>query len=222
VGIRAALAHGAACVLLLNTDAVVTAGALARLEAGIQIPDVGVAGPVITTTSPPMRIESAGIQYSMTTGRLHHIGDGQLGAPNAPNVFRVVDAVSGCAMLIRREVFDAIGLLDESYFFGFEDVDFCLRARRAGWTTVCAREAVVRHQGNATIGRRSPRRVYFATKYHLQLASTHGIGGPAVGVLRSAGVLGLNLVHALCTSDVPRVAGLRAWAHGARDYFAER
>jgi N-acetylglucosaminyl-diphospho-decaprenol L-rhamnosyltransferase len=36
-------------------------------------------------------------------------------------------------MIVRREVFEAIGLLDEGYFLYFEEVDFCLRARRAGW-----------------------------------------------------------------------------------------
>jgi GT2 family glycosyltransferase len=36
-------------------------------------------------------------------------------------------------MMIRRAVFDRIGLLDEQYFMYYEEVDFCLRARRAGW-----------------------------------------------------------------------------------------
>ncbi len=36
-------------------------------------------------------------------------------------------------MIIRRDVFDAIGLLDDGYFMYFEEVDFCLRAARAGW-----------------------------------------------------------------------------------------
>jgi N-acetylglucosaminyl-diphospho-decaprenol L-rhamnosyltransferase len=39
-----------------------------------------------------------------------------------------VDGISGCCLLIRRAVFDAIGLLDEEYFFSFEDLDFCLKA----------------------------------------------------------------------------------------------
>ena len=36
-------------------------------------------------------------------------------------------------MIVRREVFEAVGLLDEGYFMYFEEVDFCHRARRAGW-----------------------------------------------------------------------------------------
>jgi len=49
---------------------------------------------------------------------------------------RQVDWVSGAAMLIRRELIDDIGLLDEGFFWGSEDVDFCLRAHRAGWEVV--------------------------------------------------------------------------------------
>ena len=43
---------------------------------------------------------------------------------------RPVDWVAGACMIIRREVFDAVGLMDEEYFLYFEEVDFCLQARR--------------------------------------------------------------------------------------------
>jgi hypothetical protein len=41
--------------------------------------------------------------------------------------------MAGASMMIRRAVFDSIGLMDEAYFLYFEETDFCLRARRAGW-----------------------------------------------------------------------------------------
>lgn len=47
---------------------------------------------------------------------------------------REVDYLIGACQLIRREVFDRIGLLDEAIFYGPEDIDFCLRTRRAGYT----------------------------------------------------------------------------------------
>jgi GT2 family glycosyltransferase len=43
------------------------------------------------------------------------------------------DWVAGACFLIRRELFDDIGLFDNSFYFGFEDVDFCYRAKKAGW-----------------------------------------------------------------------------------------
>jgi N-acetylglucosaminyl-diphospho-decaprenol L-rhamnosyltransferase len=44
-----------------------------------------------------------------------------------------VDWVAGASLMVRREVFDAIGPLDEGYFMYFEEVAFCLKAARAGW-----------------------------------------------------------------------------------------
>jgi len=46
---------------------------------------------------------------------------------------REVDWVSGAAMLIRRELYEQIGPLDEEFFWGSEDVDYCWRAHQAGW-----------------------------------------------------------------------------------------
>ncbi|MBI1742249.1 exopolysaccharide biosynthesis polyprenyl glycosylphosphotransferase [Candidatus Acetothermia bacterium] len=52
------------------------------------------------------------------------------------NQTRSVDWVSGCCMLLRREMLEQIGLLDEGYPLFFEDVDICYRAHQAGWQVV--------------------------------------------------------------------------------------
>ena len=46
-----------------------------------------------------------------------------------------VDWLSGANLMVRREVFDSVGLMDEGYFLYFEETDFCLQARRAGWAS---------------------------------------------------------------------------------------
>ncbi|MEM6290565.1 MAG: glycosyltransferase family 2 protein [Myxococcota bacterium] len=56
-----------------------------------------------------------------------------------------VDWVVGAAMMIRREVFDQIGLLDEGYFLYFDEVDFCYRAAQAGWERWYVPSSVVVH-----------------------------------------------------------------------------
>ncbi len=56
-----------------------------------------------------------------------------------------VDWVSGCAMLIRTKVLDDIGLFDEGFFFYYEDIDFCWRAKKAGWEVMYCPEASVVH-----------------------------------------------------------------------------
>ena len=49
------------------------------------------------------------------------------------NEIREVDQIMGAAMLIKRQVFDNIGFLDEKFWLVFEEVDFCKRAKDAGW-----------------------------------------------------------------------------------------
>jgi GT2 family glycosyltransferase len=61
-----------------------------------------------------------------------------------------VDEVSGAAMLIRREVIDQVGGLDEGFAWGYEDVDYCLRARRAGWRVQYVPDARVMHHWGGT------------------------------------------------------------------------
>jgi GT2 family glycosyltransferase len=56
-----------------------------------------------------------------------------------------VDWVSGACLLVRREVFEAVGLLDEGFFMYYEEVDLCRRARRAGWPCWYVPEAHVVH-----------------------------------------------------------------------------
>jgi GT2 family glycosyltransferase len=64
-----------------------------------------------------------------------------------------VDWVTGAAMAFRRAVWEAAGPLDEGFRFYAQDLDFCLRARRAGWEVAVRPELEVLHHHGATIGR---------------------------------------------------------------------
>lgn len=61
-----------------------------------------------------------------------------------------VDWISGCSLLFKRELLDKVGYLDEGYFMYFEDIDFCLQAKRAGYEVVYAPQAVVWHGESTT------------------------------------------------------------------------
>lgn len=69
-----------------------------------------------------------------------------------------VDAVSGSCMLIRREVLDQIGLLDERFFAYQEDADFCFRAKRAGWQVYYYPQAQIIHYASQGGSRINPYR----------------------------------------------------------------
>ena len=98
---------------------------------------------VVMRHDPALEFEADGV-LNPATGRIWNVGHGTTLGPQETSS---VDGITGCAMLVRREVFEAIGLFAEEYFFGLEDLDFCLRARRAGWPSACVSAAVVRRRG---------------------------------------------------------------------------
>ena len=221
-GIRLALARGARHVLLLNSDAVMPPDGIGRLEAALASdPRLGIVGALIVSRAEPGRVLSRGITFAPTTGRFRHLGFGELRAPGPTDAVTPVDGVTGCAMLVRREVFEAIGLLDEDYFFGFEDLDLCLRARVAGFGTACAQGVVVLHEGGRSIGARSMRWIYFGTRNHLLLARRAApLGDPVRTWLRDGAILAVNLAHVLISSPAPLSAGLPGFVRGALDHLS--
>ena len=126
-------------------------------------------------------------------------------------------------MLISRGVFDAIGLLDQDYFFSFEDLDFCLRARNAGLVTVLAGRARVDHEGAQSIGADSPRRLYFAARNHLLAAKrTSTNASPLVRAARSVSIVALNLAHAVSATGGSTSSRVAAVVQGTADYISGR
>jgi GT2 family glycosyltransferase len=224
LGITAALALGADRVLLLNSDAVAIPEMLTRLSRALDAnPKVGIVGPSIVSLSEPDSVQSRGIAYSRVTGRMRHYAAGSRRTEAADAHIDIVDGVSGCAMLIRRHVLERVGVFTEDYFFGFEDLELCLRARAAGFMTACVPAAIVLHAGSASIGAASPRLIYFSTRNHLLMASRCAASVPrSMRWLQTASILGFNLAHALITSPVGWRAGLRAYLRGAGDYFSGR
>ena len=82
---------------------------------------------------------------------------------------------SGCCLLIPREVFTTIGLLDENFFLYYEDVDFVVRAQMAGFELVQEPAAVIYHRQTPTVAGRgvSPLKLYYNTRNRLYLMRKH-------------------------------------------------
>jgi GT2 family glycosyltransferase len=128
-------------VWLLNPDTVVRPGSLrALVEFLDRHPEVGLAGSRLEY--PDATPQVSAFHFPTVLGELE--GGLRLGpvskllaryaiATPVPTVESAVDWVAGASLMVRRAVFDAVGLLDEGYFMYFEEVDFCLKASRAGW-----------------------------------------------------------------------------------------
>ena len=153
LGIRLAIENGADYVLLLNPDTEIRPRAIASWVAFMQShPRVAIAGPSFENrdgTEWPIafRFPSIGSEFCAALGvglvtRL--LGDRTV-ARRMPASAQQVDWVSGAAMMIRSELFAAIGSFDENYFLYFEETDLCFRAARAGFATWYFPESRVMH-----------------------------------------------------------------------------
>jgi len=113
------------------------------LLAEAQRPEIGVAGMLLLY--PSGTIQHAGVAIGLQDAA--HPGRRMRDAPlwKWLRLTRNVSAVTGAAMAVRRAVFDEAGRLDEGFPENYNDVDFCLRVRAAGYEIVCVAEATLRH-----------------------------------------------------------------------------
>jgi GT2 family glycosyltransferase len=146
VGIRRAVASGVDYIFNVDNDIEIFPDTVTILiEAAKGHPDVGVVGPMINFRSQPDVIHNVGGRVRFRQNLVEPIGwlehdHGQFSQP------LYVDVVGSAAMLTRREVFQQIGFFDADYIgYGLEDTDFCVKARRSGWTVMCDPRAKVRH-----------------------------------------------------------------------------
>ncbi len=128
-------------VWLVNPDTEVRPGAGAALLAHLEArPEVGIAGSRLEDPDGTPQISA--FRFPTPTRELVEglgLGAVERLAPEStvrmpvPETVTAVDWVAGASMMVRREVFERVGLLDEGYFLYFEETDFCWFAERAGW-----------------------------------------------------------------------------------------
>lgn len=151
VGIRRALDDGQNQILLLNNDTTVAPDFLkAFLHANRQFPKA-ILAPKIYLAARPDFLWYAGGKANLRRARMGHRGirekdEGQYDQPEP------TDWATGCALFATREIFETVGLLNESLGLYNEDVDFCLRAKAAGFEIRYVPSAKVWHKVSAAIG----------------------------------------------------------------------
>ncbi|HWB65366.1 MAG TPA: glycosyltransferase family 2 protein [Mycobacteriales bacterium] len=148
-GVNTLLARSTApWVLLLNSDAWPEPGAIEALVACAE------RHPRAAAIAPLLRRPDGALEHSTwpfpslrnAAGGIRRTG----GYAWAHDEEREVDWAVGAALLLRRAALDAVGPLDETLFMYAEDLEWCWRARDAGWEIWFCPEAVVRHVGNAS------------------------------------------------------------------------
>jgi GT2 family glycosyltransferase len=160
-GAKLALQGQADAVFFVNNDVVLPPETLRRLSDALSMgPKLGIVGPRVLMMGEPDVVWCAGGMLTWRQNLSTLVGHGEKDGPRFREK-RAVDYVPGCALLARRAVLEQVGLFDARYFAYMEDVDLCLRARRAGFGVELVGEVAALHaSSSATGGGYNPRRKY--------------------------------------------------------------
>lgn len=150
-------------ILLYNNDAVIHPMSLQKIVDTItSTKKIGMVGGLILYSNPSDTVWSRGGKLDAMTGTIWSDGLGEKVLEKGPgkrSEVTDIDYLSGCVLLVKREVIERIGLLDEEAQVGGQDVDWCLKARRAGYECVLNPAATVWHTGSFS-SRQTPLRSY--------------------------------------------------------------
>jgi GT2 family glycosyltransferase/glycosyltransferase involved in cell wall biosynthesis len=184
---QAIAATTAPYVLMLNSDARLTPGALQRLVARLDtMPRAGLVGAQLRGPDGAFQYSHARFP-SLTREALTLTGLGRLvygpWYPSAGPAFgdraRLVDWVGGACMLARRAALDAVGGLDDGYWLYCEEVDLCLAMQRAGWEVWYEPDAQVTHRIGASAYQLGPEREAHLYRSRLRFFRKHHGAGAA-------------------------------------------
>jgi GT2 family glycosyltransferase len=145
-------------ILLLNNDALLTPGAVSHMLARFEASPIGMCGATVIYHHTPSKVQAfAGARFQPWLARAVHLG-GQTSAQaprDAAEVESHLDYPLGAALMISRACLEDIGLMEERYFLYFEEIDWAVRAKRAGYRLGYAPGSEILHKEGGTIGSNS-------------------------------------------------------------------
>ncbi|MDD5435153.1 MAG: glycosyltransferase family 2 protein [Nitrospira sp.] len=174
-GIRYAMEKGADCVWLLNNDTFVEPSSLgALISASEGNPSAGILGPKVLCYPDTHLLYSRGESYSLWFNR-KTIDVGEIDQKQEERP-KKVDYVVGCAMLVTKRFIDKVGMLDDTFFAYFEELDWCFRGRENGFDILYVPDAAIYHKGGgSTGGISSPIVSYYHTRNWILFMRKHAL-----------------------------------------------
>ena len=157
VGMLRALADGCTHILLLNHDTVVDEGLVAALISASAGQPEAILCPKIFYANQPQVLWYAGGKLSLRRARVTHRGIRETDRGQYDRL-EETEWATGCALFAPRHVFETVGLLDESFELYSEDLDYCLRAKEAGFRIFYVPAAKVWHKVSSSVGGNLSRR----------------------------------------------------------------
>lgn len=164
IGIRYALKREVNYIWILNNDTIVEPDALQFLvDAMYSSENIGMVGSLILYANNPKIIWFAGGSINPWWGCSKHKGMGRNIVNTTFNICES-DYLAGCSFLIRSAMIKQIGLMDESYFLYYEDTDWSIRARHAGWIILFNPSSKIYHKVSSKTLFRSPFQDYYLVR----------------------------------------------------------
>ncbi|HHY55689.1 MAG TPA: glycosyltransferase family 2 protein [Chloroflexi bacterium] len=206
VGIRYALRLRNEYILILNNDVEVWPNLLDRLVAEAMLDlSIGVVGPKMYFSDPSDMIFAAGSLVRWEEGAIEQRGIWQRESEVGPlfaDEAEDVDFIVGCGVLFRSEVLEKLGGLEPRFYLNFEDIDICIRARRAGYRIRYTPRTALYHKVSATLGQGSPQNTYYMTRNALLFFGMHLSGWRRYRTLSR--IVARNLGHVVVWYLLPK------------------
>lgn len=160
-------------LLLLNNDTLVDPDFLRELAvAAEKDPGIGIVGPKTLDYHEPDRLQFTIATLRTAVGKIAYTGKGELDHGQYDAVAET-QYVQGSCMLIKSAVCASIGLLNEDYFAYWEDMEFCIRAIKAGFKLAYCPSARIWHKGSASTRGATGIRLYYGTRNRFMLYRAH-------------------------------------------------
>ncbi|MDD3007074.1 MAG: glycosyltransferase family 2 protein [Candidatus Pacebacteria bacterium] len=174
VGIEYAIKAGADYVFLINNDTTVHPDYLKELVLVAESDaKIGAVGSKIYYHGEPERIWFAGGTINWLKNKGEHIGLDEIDTGQFDEI-REVGYLTGCALLVKREVVEKVGVLEDDYFLYYEDADYSLRIQNAGYKTVYAPKSKIYHKVSRSTKPGSASYVYYHVRNGLVNARRNG------------------------------------------------
>jgi len=215
IGLRRAIAEGYDYALLVNNDAFAAQDMLQKLLAETRL-DVALLSPKITYESDPRRLWFANGRRHPLTLDLLDTGKDELDGP-AWSQSGDVDYLLGTCLLVNLQAARVVGLLDEKYFFYFEDLDWSLRFQEAGYRLRMVADARITHRVALSTGgaEDSPQRRYYLAYGSVLFWRRHRKMGSTTSIILFRGLSAVKMVARLMAHG--RFDTAHAYLRGLRD-----
>lgn len=206
IGIEYALTNGAEYVLLLNNDTIVEPDFINCLvETAEKNTEVGVVGGKIYYYD-DKKLWYAGARINSFTGKTQHIGDRE---DDIGQYDRICETgyITGCLMLISRKVIEEVGLMDDKYFLYYEETDWNVRIKKAGYKIIYNPNSKIYHKVSATTkGINNVMKYYYDRNVYYFIRKNFNLSNRIFMYAYMRCKLALKLVKAMLKRDKKKVS----------------